>query len=144
MVAQYPFEKLGEMKNNVKNNNWEGLIMRKDTGYLGKRSKDILKIKQFHTDEFVVLDTENGIIQEKVDGNFQDVVSLKHIVVDVGKGVTTSVGSGFSISERNMYHKHPEKIVGMVVGVQYFEKSQDSGKLRFPTFLVNYGPSRKL
>ena len=143
LVEQYPFDSLDKMKDRVKAEGWEGLILRKDTGYQGKRSKDILKVKEFFTDEYRVLSIESGIIQEKVGANFKDTIALKNVVIDLGGGIVCSVGSGFSIEERKLYHKTPSKIVGKVIGVQYFEKSE-SGKLRFPTFLTLYGDRRDI
>jgi DNA ligase-1 len=141
MVEQFPFSQMKIMKSKAKQNDWEGLIMRKNSWYLGKRSKDILKIKQFHTEEYRVVATENGVVQELVNGKFKDTIALKNAVIETGNGTTTAVGSGFTIEERKLYYAHPEKIIGMIIGVQYFEKSE-SGKLRFPTFLVNYGRKR--
>jgi DNA ligase-1 len=142
-VKQYPFSSLNKMKDRVKTEGWEGLILRRDAFYIGKRSKDILKVKEFFTSEYCVLSIESGVIQEKVGTNFKDTIALKNVVIDLGGGVTCSVGSGFSIEERKLYHKTPNKIVGKIIGVQYFEKSE-SGKLRFPTFLFLYGNTRDI
>ena len=51
------------------------------------------------------------------------------------KGNVVSVGSGFSLDQRDRYFNYPEKIIGKEITVQYFEESQDkTGKhsLRFP------------
>ena len=39
---------------------WEGIMLRKDAGYKGKRSSDVLKVKQFHDAEYTVVAVENG------------------------------------------------------------------------------------
>ena len=57
------------------------------------------------------------------------------------KGNTVSVGSGFSIEDRNHYYNNPNDIVGKEITVQYFEESTDkTGKhsLRFPVCKTVY------
>ena len=45
------FQELAEL---ATKNNWEGLILRKDCEYKGKRSNDLLKVKKFFDEEYVV------------------------------------------------------------------------------------------
>ena len=42
------------------NNNWEGLMLRKNCGYKGKRSKELLKVKKFYDEEYTVKSAEFG------------------------------------------------------------------------------------
>jgi DNA ligase-1 len=61
------------------------------------------------------------------------------------KGYIVRVGSGFSIEQRKEFYQDPNKILGKIIEVQYFEetKNQDGGlSLRFPTFKYLYGDSR--
>ena len=124
-----------KMQEQVRENGWEGLILRKDTEYQGKRSNDMLKVKKFHDAEYIVKDVEMGRKPIMVDGLMveQDVlaaVKIEH------QGSIVSVGSGFSDDERLKYFTHPEDIIGKTITVQYFEESADqNGKpsLRFPT-----------
>ena len=47
------------------------------------------------------------------------------------------VGSGFTATERDVFWRNPEKIVGKIVEIQYFEVSQNEKggySLRFPIF----------
>ena len=50
------FQELAEL---ATKNNWEGLILRKDCEYKGKRSNDLLKVKKFFDEEYVVKGVEN-------------------------------------------------------------------------------------
>jgi DNA ligase-1 len=55
------------------------------------------------------------------------------------------VGSGFSIEQRQEFYQNPNKILGKIVTVQYFEetKNQNDGiSLRFPTFKILHGAAR--
>lgn len=142
-VPQMNFNFLDKMNGDVDKYKWEGLILRKNTGYKGKRTKDILKIKKFLTEEYRVISTENGIIQEKVGDVFKDTPALKHITVLVKDGVTCNVGSGFSIEERKNIYEDNNIIIGKIVSVQFFEKTID-GKLRFPIYKGIHGEEREL
>ena len=57
------------------------------------------------------------------------------------------MSSGFNMDERRQYFKNPEKIVGKIINVQYFESTVDqhgSYSLRFPVFKGVYGDSREI
>ena len=63
------------------------------------------------------------------------------------KGNTVSVGSGFTLDQRNHYYNNPKDIVGKEITVQYFEESQDkTGKfsLRFPVCKTVYSNGRQV
>ena len=125
---------------------WEGVMLRKNAPYKGKRSKDLLKYKAFHDDEYEVLGVENGPFRYVKDGAEceEDMLSCVYIQ---HKGHNVRVGSGFTIEQRQDFYKNPDKIKGMVIQVQYFEetKNQDGGiSLRFPTFKYLYGEARSV
>ena len=125
-------------------NKWEGLILRKDTGYKGKRSKDLLKQKSFFDSEYEVEAMQTGAFRYIKNGieceeTMCCSVSIRH------KGHVVWVGSGFSIGQRQQFYKNPDKILGKIVTVQYFEetKNQNGGiSLRFPTFKYFHGEKR--
>lgn len=127
-------------------NNWEGLILRADAPYKGKRSKDLLKYKSFFDDEYEVVDVEMGPFRYVKNGaeceeTMLSCVTIKH------KGHDVMVGSGFSIDQRQDLYKNPNKILGKIILVQYFEetKNQDGNiSLRFPTFKYLYGDKRDI
>jgi len=125
---------------------WEGLMLRADEPYKGKRSKDLLKYKSFFDDEYEVLDTEMGPFRYVKDGAECEETMLSCVMIQ-HKGYTVRVGSGFSIEQRQEFYNNPKKILGKIIQVQYFEetKNQD-GKLslRFPTFKYLYGETRDI
>ena len=123
---------------------WEGLMLRLDTTYKGKRSKDILKVKTMHDAEYRVKSYDAGPFRYVMDGREVEEVMLSNIVVE-HKGNDVRVGSGFTIEQRQHLLKHPEDIMNKVVTVQYFEESQNQNgeySLRFPVLKVIHGDER--
>lgn len=117
-----------------KNEGWEGLMLRKDTTYQGKRSNDILKVKKFFDDEYVVVDLENAVNRVIVEGKEVDELMLKNVVIE-HKGNRVQVGSGFSHEQKRYFFKNPNEILGKTITVQYFEETTDQNgehSLRFP------------
>jgi len=102
--------------------------------YKGKRSNDILKVKKFHDEEYVVVGLDFGnhrIIEngEEVKQSLLSQVFIEH------KGNRVAVGSGFSKEQRKYYKENPAELVGKTITVQYFEETiNDEGipSLRFP------------
>ena len=125
-------------------NGWEGLILRKDAPYKGKRSKDLLKCKNFHDAEYVVKGVEMGPFRYVCNGQEREEEMLSCVTIE-HKGHEVRVGSGWSIEQRRAFHKDPGEILGRTILVQYFEetRNQDGGiSLRFPTFKYLYGEER--
>jgi len=125
------FQELVEL---ATNNNWEGLILRKNCDYKGKRSNDLLKVKKFFDEEYVVKGVENSTHRIIVGGLEVEEEMLSNVVIE-HKGCDVGVGSGFDQSERRKYFNNPELIIGKIITVQYFEETlnQDGGySLRFP------------
>lgn len=123
---------------------WEGLMLRADEPYKGKRSKDLLKYKSFFDNEYEVVETEMGPFRYVLNGKEHEETMLSCVMIQ-HKNHTVRVGSGFSIDQRQEFYKNPNKILGQIITVQYFEetKNQDGGiSLRFPTFKYLYGNSR--
>lgn len=105
-----------------------------DAPYECKRSKNLLKVKRFNTADVRVLDLEEGSGANK--GKLGAVI-IEFIAPDQKK-YTCKVGSGFEKDEREFFFEHPEKILGHIIEIGYFELSQnqndDGYSLRFPTF----------
>tara|TARA_A200000159_G_scaffold2426_1_gene2585 strand:- start:2755 stop:4050 length:1296 start_codon:yes stop_codon:yes gene_type:complete len=123
-----------------KANGWEGLMLRKDAAYKGKRSDEILKVKQMFDDEYIVVDLENDVHRVIVDGAEVEELMLKNVIIE-HKGNQVRVGSGFSHEQRRHYFANPNEILGKQITVQYFEESQSkSGEysLRFPVIKAVY------
>ena len=124
--------------------NWEGLMLRKDAPYQGKRSSDIMKVKKFHDAEYVVIDTENAINRVIVNGREVEEEMLRNVIVE-HKGNRVQVGSGFSQSQKRYYYQNPEEILGKTITVQYFEETTDQNgnhSLRFPVIKAIYENNR--
>jgi len=125
---------------------YEGLMLRKDVGYQGKRTKNLLKVKSFFDEEFKVLGLdfkEHRIIREgkEVVRPMLAQVFIEH------KGYKVSVGSGFSQEQRIYYYENPDKLVGKTITVQYFEETQNQQgglSLRFPTVKHIYENGRNV
>lgn len=112
----------------------EGLMLNYMQGmYEFKRSKNILKVKEFFTADLKVMSLEEGTGRNKG--------RLGALVVDY-KDYTVKVGSGFSDEQRELIWGErflSKSIIGKVVEVRYFEESgnQKGGiSLRFPTFVM--------
>ena len=123
---------------------WEGLMLRADEPYKGKRSKDLLKYKSFSDDEYEVVDVEMGPFRYVKNGAECEETMLSCVTI-MHKDHAVRVGSGFSIEQRQDFYKHPKKILGKIITVQYFAESrnQDGGiSLRFPTFKILHGVAR--
>lgn len=143
---RYSANKLEKLVSVAEKKGWEGLIVRKDTSYEGKRSKSILKVKKFDRIELRVNQIVTGPFQvhNKKTGLTETIETMTAVVVPY-EGNTVKVGSGFTVKERNTYYKHPTKIIDKVISIQYFEKTKDQDgnpSLRFPTFKGVYGDDR--
>ena len=124
------FDTWGQM---ATDNNWEGFMLRKDIGYEGKRSKNLLKVKKFHDAEYKVVMSDLGKMSVVRDGKEKQETMLAQVWIE-HKGYLVKVGSGFSQEQRIKYTT--EDIVGKTITVQYFEETKnDKGgiSLRFPT-----------
>ena len=119
-------------------------IFRKNEVYKGKRSKDILKWKEFHDAEYTVTGIESGTSQVIVDGQNQ-IVDIMGKAIVMHKGNEVGVGSGWSQDQRIEFHKDPSKIIGKVITVKYKKESVDeNGKLslQFPVVKIIHGDKR--
>jgi len=135
---------LEEMMEVSKNEGWEGLMLRKDTTYQGKRSNDILKVKKFHDNEYVVVDLENAVNRVIVDGKEVEELMLKNVIIE-HKGNRVQVGSGFSHEQKRYFFENPNEILGKTITVQYFEETTDQNgehSLRFPVMKGIYEGAR--
>ena len=128
------------MMEKSKKGGWEGLMLRKNTTYKGKRSTDILKVKQMFDEEYVVVDLENDYHRVIVDGEEVEELMLKNVIIE-HKGNRVQVGSGFSHEQRRHYFKNPNDILGKQITVQYFEETTNKNgthSLRFPVIKAVY------
>ena len=133
-----------ELVKEASSQGWEGLMLRADEPYKGKRSKDLLKYKTFFDDEYVVKDVSFGPFRYVKDGQECEEIMLSNITIE-HRGYNVNVGSGFTIEERQSFYKDKSKILNKTVTIQYFEETenQEGGiSLRFPTLKMIYGDER--
>jgi DNA ligase-1 len=132
---------------------WEGLIIRKDTTYLGKRSFDLLKVKAMQDAEFVVTRVGTGPFQMVIGGKEVTKQTLTQVYFNYtwkeGNKILTNeigCGSGFTIAQRNEFFADPSKIIGKTITVKYFEQTVDAKtglrSLRFPVLKHIYEQDR--
>ena len=123
-------------------NNWEGVMLRKNVGYEGKRTKNLLKVKKFHDAEYEVLGWDVDQHEVVRDGKSVSMTMLSQVWIE-HKGYIVKVGSGFTQKQRLEYMDG--SIVGKQITVQYFEETHnDKGgiSLRFPTVKHIYETQR--
>ena len=140
----YSPEVLKEWNERVKEYHWEGLMFRKDTGYEGKRTNNLLKYKMFMDEEFKVLAVEEGDAQELIDGKMVKIKCVGSLVIEY-KGNKVNVGTGLSLAQRKRWYEHPEEIVGKTITVKFFEPTQNQDgtwSLRFPVLKYIYEEDR--
>ena len=125
-------------------NNWEGVMLRKNVGYEGKRTKNLLKVKKFHDAEYEVIDFDIDDHEVVRDGKSETIQMLAQVWIE-HKGHKVKVGSGWSQEQRLQYMDG--SIVGKIITVQYFEETtNDKGgiSLRFPTVKIVHGKKRTI
>ena len=125
-------------------NGWEGFMVRKDVGYEGKRSKNLLKIKKFFDAEYEVIDFDIDDHEIVINNRSETVPMLSQVWIE-HKGHKVKVGSGWTHEQRLKYIDG--SIVGKTITVQYFEETKnDKGgiSLRFPTVKIVHGGKREL
>ena len=125
-------------------NNWEGVMLRKNISYEGKRSKNLLKVKKFYDNEYKVIDYDCDEHEVVRDGKSVTMKMLSQVWIK-HKGHRVKVGSGWTQEQRLQYMDG--SIVGKIITVQYFEETKnDKGgiSLRFPTVKHVYENERDM
>ena len=122
----------------------EGIMIRKDDTYKGKRSNDILKVKKMHDEEYTIVGYDFG--DHRIIENGREVKErlLSQIYIE-HKGNRVGVGSGFSKAQRKYYTTNFEELDGKTVTVQYFEETLNEDglySLRFPVVKHIYNNGR--
>jgi DNA ligase-1 len=133
-----------EMVKDAELNGYEGIMVRKNSGYEGTRSHNLLKVKKFHDAEYTVLECVNGTIRWTENGQQVEKECLSSIIIE-HKGYRVSVGSGFSKDQREYYLNRHNELIGKTVTIQYFEESQNVNggySLRFPVIKHIYNNGR--
>lgn len=110
-------------------NDYEGVMLNLDSGfYETKRVSSLLKIKQFHFSDVLVLDV--------YEGDKKNVGKMGGVVIQF-QDFQTKIGSGWTDEQRKKYWDNPDLIKDSIIEIRYFEvtENKQGGKgLRFPTF----------
>jgi ATP-dependent DNA ligase len=95
---------------------YEGSIVRLDLGdYEWKRSKQLLKLKDFHEEEFAIVDIEEGLgKREGTAGN---------LILALGDGRTFGAGVRGDFEYVQNVLKNKPAIIGRLATVRYFNKT---------------------
>ena len=133
-----------EMVSDAEKQGYEGIMVRANTAYEGKRSKNLLKVKKMHDEEYIVKRVDLGDMRFVENGKeiIKDV--LRNIIIE-HKGCDVAVGSGFSKQQREYYFANPNELLGKTVTIQYFEETQNQEgglSLRFPVIKHIYQNGR--
>lgn len=130
-----------------KSGNWEGLMVRRNVPYEGKRSNNLLKIKKFQDAEYVVTGIIEGDLTYNTTNGSETIHGVSALTIE-HKGNQVKVGTGISKEQRLRWIWHPEEIIGKTITVKYFEESQDAKtgeySLRFPTLVCVYDGERDI
>jgi DNA ligase-1 len=102
----------------------EGQIIRMDEKYQNKRTKFLLKRKEFQDAEFVIL----GIYEGK--GNKSGMAGYAEMVTKDGKIFNSNIKGDFEFLKTLL--KNREKLAGKKATVQYFNLTPDEKVPRFP------------
>jgi len=138
------FEQIQSMADEAEDLGYEGIMVRKDTIYKGKRSNDILKVKKMHDAEYEIMGYDFADHRIIENGKEETQRLLSQIYIE-HKGNRVGVGSGFSKAERKYYNVNFEELKGKIATIQYFEETlNDEGNysLRFPVVKHIYTGSR--
>ena len=112
-------------------NDWEGIMINLDTPYEFKRTKNLIKVKKFHTCDLFCVGVEEGSGRNK---------GVLGALVCKYKDNLVNVGSGFSDELRREIWNNKEDVIGRIVEVKYKETTKDKKtrleSLQFPVFVI--------
>lgn len=120
-------EQIPQVLAQVEADGFEGLMLNTLSGhYETKRTKNLLKIKTFHTEDLRCIGVKEDIRGGKCGSLTVDYRGYK---VDV---------AGLKDAQKVEFWNNPELIVGKIIEVKYFEESKNAQggiSLRFPSFI---------
>lgn len=137
-------EQFDEHFNESLEKGWEGIMLRKNVEYEGKRSKNMLKVKKFQDMEAVIIDCANDDIKFIENGKQETYNVLSNITIEY-KGNRVDIGSGLTKAQRFWYRDRHDELIGKTVTIKYFQESKnaDGGySLRFPIVKCIYDNER--
>lgn len=141
ILEQVPSSRMNTLWSEAENKGWEGLILRMNVNYEGKKSRFMLKRKRASDDEFMIEDA-TATLQMPPNGTEQE-LALEHVGITY-KNNRVWVGSGFSWEERKQYANNPKALIGRYITVCYNGESTDKAgdfSLRHPRVKAMYEKS---
>jgi DNA ligase-1 len=145
--VEFNQEQFEIMQKEAEDKDWEGLILRADKEYKGKRSFDLQKVKKFEEAEYIVEDVIQEVFPILQDNGKYKKLSAVSALIIMHKGNKVQVGSGLSAEQRLTWNENPELIIGKEITVQYFSQTVDqhgNNSLRFPTLKAIYDNGRQV
>jgi DNA ligase-1 len=150
ILEQRPYKSdkdLSIIRDEMKSQNKEGVMIRFNTSWEAKRSRYLMKLKFFMTEEFrvirVTIDSKYKIPNDR--GGEDTVQAINNVIIEY-KECEVSVGSGFTTDERIRYTEDPKLIIGKLISVEFQEYFQDQKtkkwSLRCPIFKAILGDKR--
>lgn len=122
LVEQHPASEMENLWQQAQEKGWEGLMLRLDTPYEGKKTRNMLKRKRQDDDEFDILEATSSL--QLVPGTTDQALALEHVRIEY-KGCSVWVGSGWEWADRLKYGQHPEQLVGWHATVKHYGESRD-------------------
>lgn len=111
-------------------NDLEGIMINLDAPYQCKRTKDLIKVKEFYSVDLPIIGFE--------EGQGRNARRVGAILVEY-KGNIIGVGSGLSDETRKCMWEHQEDYIGKIIEVSYKEITKDKHtgmeSLQFPTLV---------
>ncbi len=124
---------------------WEGIMVRRNVLYEGKRTNNLLKIKPFQREEYVVTGIIEGDMTYNTASGSETIHGVSALTIE-HRGNVVKVGTGLTKEQRLRWFEHSDEIIGKVCAIQFFEETQDSKtklySLRFPTLVYVYENGR--
>lgn len=136
VLEQVPFtdDNFEMMKKKSEEGDWEGLIIRANSVYEGKRTKKMLKYKLFYEAEYTVDDIEINVKPMLNENGIMEPVKRVCTLFIHHKGDIVGVGSGIKDKESVLWFEQPDLILGKTITVRYTLETEDkngSPSLRF-------------
>jgi DNA ligase-1 len=127
--------RIQEFLDKITSEGGEGVMINiNNAPYECKRTRKLLKVKKMQTMDLRVVAMEEG---EGVNKGSLGALKVEFPAPD-GNVYIVDVGGGYTLEERKYFYNNPDKIIGKIIEVQYFEVSQNEKggyALRFPVFL---------
>lgn len=133
MLQQYPASNMDSLWTKARANGWEGLILRLDADYQGKKSNQMLKRKYQADDEFEIKEATASL--QMVPGSSGKQTALEHVRIEY-KGCAVWVGSGLDWGQKVDFGRDPSVLVGRQITVKHNGETRDRNgnfSLRHPT-----------